>query len=790
MPSALEQLAAAGVDDALFAAVMGKPDVDAWLDGQLAAGDPNRVRNDCVYWLTHYGRTFDPRLPVPDQPMVPFPKQVEYLAWLDDRIRVAKAGGNGDGLVDKCRDAGVTTFSCAKALHLWLWSPGTVVGFGSRKLELVDNKGDPNTIFEKIRYLLYRLPRWQLPRGFKRHEHDLEGKLLNPENGNAIVGEGGDNIGRGGRTTIYWVDEAAFLPHPKLVERSLSQNTRCRIDISTHNGPGTVFYEKQQSGRVSVFVFDWKDDPRKNRTETLPDGRVVHPWYEGEKKRLDPVTLAQEVDRDPTASLEGIAIPGPWVRAAVDFELPRLFLEGEVDTWAGLDIGGGTLPTSFLAVRKGPKLLPLKGYTGPNTTVIAWQVRDDAQALGVQSLALEHTGVGCLDGATRIEGVPVAERTAPAEVPVIGGRSQSSRGRCVGKADLYRVRTRSGRTVVVTLGHRFLSPGGWLPLSQLAVGSLIAADGSERAVNDWGKPTGWPGRCSRGLRLDDERLLARRVAAANKAWRRGGRVAARGGNDFYFDFARPSIGSFWTSGHDPHAAEQRQGGSAVRGLLRDTFRRAGRVIASIRLVDISQPSRPGGAQYVLARVSRDRQRCRSATGCVTPRDWTGQVHGQPGIGLGIQTSGALPFPNSPCSGTAATAPPGTRGKLAKLLRELAFCNNRNSWDEIRSITFVKYGDFYDLHVPYWEHYSAAGLWHHNTGPKGLWESAEDAQKPTFDVRALNTGSPASKDPWPDGKKGVRQVPQRPGRGLVGAAGALPQDLRVQHRPGDLRRPPS
>lgn len=37
------------------------------------------------------------------------------------------------------------------------------------------------------------------------------------------------------------------------------------------------------------------------------------------------------------------------------------------------------------------------------------------------------------------------------------------------------------------------------------------------------------------------------------------------------------------------------------------------------------------------------------------------------------------------------------------------------WDEISSVEFVRHGDFYDLSVPFWEHYEAHGLWHHNSG---------------------------------------------------------------------------
>jgi phage terminase large subunit len=40
-------------------------------------------------------------------------------------------------------------------------------------------------------------------------------KIENPELGGMIVGEAGDNIGRGNRTSIYFKDESAYYPTPK-----------------------------------------------------------------------------------------------------------------------------------------------------------------------------------------------------------------------------------------------------------------------------------------------------------------------------------------------------------------------------------------------------------------------------------------------------------------------------------------------------------------------------------------------------------------------------------------------
>ena len=56
-----------------------------------------------------------------------------------------------------------------------------------------------------------------------------------------------------------------------------------------------------------MFSFHWRSDPRKNDA-----------WYEKQKQNLDPVTLAQEVDMDYAASVEGVIIPSAWIQSAVD----------------------------------------------------------------------------------------------------------------------------------------------------------------------------------------------------------------------------------------------------------------------------------------------------------------------------------------------------------------------------------------------------------------------------------------------------------------------------------------
>lgn len=345
-----------------------------------------QCRDDPVYFINNYCYTCDPR-DLSTWPFDLFPKQAEFIRWIEQREKQQE-----DGVVEKSRDVGVTWLCCAYALHGWLFRMNFHVGFGSRKLELVDRLGDLDCIFEKMRFMLYGLPNWMRPKGYKRSEHDNHARLVNPQLGTTITGEGGDNIGRGGRKLIYFVDEAAFLERQQSVERALSQTTRVRIDVSTHNGPGTVFYRKRFSGTVPVFVFDWKDDPRKNYTAKDELGKVYYPWYEEQKRRFDRVTVAQEIDRDASASIEGICIPAMWVLAAVDLVLANTGSR----KIAGFDVGeeGPDLSTVIGRVGSTVEMEDIVAWGRCNTTETAWRAYDGLIKMKAAEVRYDAGGPG------------------------------------------------------------------------------------------------------------------------------------------------------------------------------------------------------------------------------------------------------------------------------------------------------------------------------------------------------------------------------------------------------------
>lgn len=263
-------------------------------------------RTHPVEFIDDWCFTFDPRnadvgLPT-SVPFVLFRRQAEYLEWLYARWKRRE-----DGLVEKSRDMGISWLCCAFAVWMFLFHAGTVVGFGSRKEEYVDKIGDPKSLFWKLRFLLDWMPPEFLPTGWDAKKHTPFMRVVNPEIGSSIVGEAGDNIGRGNRATVYFKDESAFYEHPDLIDAALSQTSNCKIDVSTPNGSGNPFHKKRHGGRIPVFVFDWRDDPRKGAD-----------WYARQKATLEPHILAQEVDRDYEASVTDAWIPGPLVATAAE----------------------------------------------------------------------------------------------------------------------------------------------------------------------------------------------------------------------------------------------------------------------------------------------------------------------------------------------------------------------------------------------------------------------------------------------------------------------------------------
>jgi phage terminase large subunit len=314
-------------------------------------------RNNPADFINDWGVTFDPRNADIDRPsLIPFiltPRQREWIDWIIERWR-----SRTNGINEKSRDMGVTWLAVGLSCTLCLFRNGVVVGFGSRKAEYVDEAGTLKPILPKARMFMRHVPREF--RGDWTEWRDAPQMRINfPDTGSLITGEGGDEIGRGDRTSIYFVDEAAHLPRPLLVDAALSQTTNCRIDMSSVNGMNNPFAQKRWGGKVEVFIFDWREDPRKDDA-----------WYQEQVEKFDPVVVAQEIDRDYSASVQGIVIPGAWVRSAINarekLALPLSGLRG-----MSLDVADEGTDKNAVCRSHGVEIVGSEEWSGKGSDIFA-----------------------------------------------------------------------------------------------------------------------------------------------------------------------------------------------------------------------------------------------------------------------------------------------------------------------------------------------------------------------------------------------------------------------------------
>lgn len=359
-------------------------------DPAILVGLFEHYKHNPVDFINDWGMTFDPRnaeIGLPTVvPFLLFARQEEFVAWVVERWK-----GREDGLGEKSRDMGVSWLCVAIAVWMWLFWPGTVIGFGSRKEEYVDKIGDPKSLFWKARQFIALLPVEFRPEGYDESRHAPHMRILNPENGSAVVGEAGDNIGRGNRTSIYFKDESAFYEHPEAIDAALSQTSNCKIDLSTVNGNGNPFYKKRHSGKISVFTFHWKQDPRKDEA-----------WYAKQRDTLDPVIVAQEIDIDYNASTSDAWINGELISAAQRIGPADIEVIGK---WMiGVDAAHFGDDESVIHKRRGRLSLPQvtrRKLDGPQLAGVVEEECDTLVEAGGEIegivIELDGPGVSCYD---------------------------------------------------------------------------------------------------------------------------------------------------------------------------------------------------------------------------------------------------------------------------------------------------------------------------------------------------------------------------------------------------------
>ena len=267
---------------------------------------------DVLFAFNAFFYTLDVRKkPFHNLPFCTWPYQDETIL---DITKAIDAGE--DVLMEKSRDMGASWMILLTFVWYWL-NPvgGADFLMGSRIEDYVDKRGDPRTLFEKVRYAIKRLPTWLLPRGFKMNKHDNYLRLENPQTGASITGESNNvNFGTGGRYTAILFDEFAKWENTDISAwTSAGDATPCRIPNSTPFGAAGQHYNLVTDSRTKKIRMHWTLHPEKaagaycsfprskkelNYGEEEAYKLTRSPWYDMQCRRRTPQEIAQELDID------------------------------------------------------------------------------------------------------------------------------------------------------------------------------------------------------------------------------------------------------------------------------------------------------------------------------------------------------------------------------------------------------------------------------------------------------------------------------------------------------------
>lgn len=285
-------------------------------DDSLAGVVRTLFQKDILYAFNVWFWVYEVRSKEKSLPFVTWAFQDEYILSLNEAIETGE-----NVFTDKSRDMGVTYMVLYVMLWRWMTKKGEDFRIGSRKEEYVDKSGDMDSLFEKMRYNLKRIPLFLQPQGFDLRKHSTYMKFLNPEFGNSIVGEATNrDFARGGRKKAVFFDEFQAWEMATEAWRSASDATRCKIAVGTPQGSGNKFAELSRTTEIKVkHHLLWMKHPLKAVTspeyaEKIKDqlhadqsvaplgcfvdkgGKIRSEWYDNECTRRTSEDVAENLD--------------------------------------------------------------------------------------------------------------------------------------------------------------------------------------------------------------------------------------------------------------------------------------------------------------------------------------------------------------------------------------------------------------------------------------------------------------------------------------------------------------
>lgn len=331
-------------------------------------------------WTQDWAVTFDPRNPERGLPSyTPFPLMDFQVRWLNFELACWRQ--QQYNLTEKAREQGLSWLAVCFAVWLCVFHDGVRCGFGSYKAELVDELGNADSLLEKMRILLRSLPvEWRA--GWIEEQNSKKNQIDFPATRSSVIGQTGDNIGRGGRTSWYACDEAAHFERPLMIDAALSGTTNCRCDISSVKGFANPFAQKVHEGKHPVFRASYLDDWRKG-----PE------WKQRMIDQYGETIFGQEFGADYFAGVDGQLIDGHKLASCIDAH-KKLGIEPKGKMRAGLDIATTGQDLNALAIRHGVVLKHVSTWRSESVKQSTARALSAMRELGCMELDFDGIGAG------------------------------------------------------------------------------------------------------------------------------------------------------------------------------------------------------------------------------------------------------------------------------------------------------------------------------------------------------------------------------------------------------------
>ena len=224
--------------------------------------------------------TYNPRLAVPHVPFITYPYQDDFIKQIVESVEIWI-----DVWIEKSRDMWLSWTMLWIFLWWFLFKEWSVL-LGSYKEDYVDAQGNMDSAFERLRYMVKRLPKQMRPNWLLNKYMNLSAPWCWEISWDVWV-----NFWTWWRRKVVFMDEFALRPRDETALQKTKDVTECRIFWWTPNGTGNVYGKVMTNHKAYRHLL--------NKKIRLP--RRLHPlktnvWYEFQKMTRTATDLAQEVD--------------------------------------------------------------------------------------------------------------------------------------------------------------------------------------------------------------------------------------------------------------------------------------------------------------------------------------------------------------------------------------------------------------------------------------------------------------------------------------------------------------